>query len=159
MFTLLVLTVLLLAWSNGANDIFKGVASLHGSGAASYRTALGWGIISTAAGSLAAIILAAGLLHKFSGKGLVPDEVFSTPAFVVSVALGAGVRGCRETPNDDKVFGKFEVRFKKIEALSDARSTFSWDFVVSAVENPEFSDQNFKSGNLFKLDFRFPTPS
>ena len=57
----LMLTVCFLAWSNGANDIFKGVASLYGCGATNYRTALGWGILSTAAGSLAAISLAAGL--------------------------------------------------------------------------------------------------
>jgi len=91
MFVFLIFTVLLLAWSNGANDIFKGVASLYGSGATSYRTALGWGVMSTAAGSLTAIILAAGLLSKFSGKGLVPDAVFGTPGFVVAVAMGAGL--------------------------------------------------------------------
>lgn len=90
MLTLLVLTVLFLAWTNGANDTFKGVASLYGSGATNYRTALGWGILSTAAGSLAAIILAAGLLGKFSGKGLVPDSLAGTPEFLVSVALASG---------------------------------------------------------------------
>lgn len=90
MLILLLLTVLLLAWSNGANDIFKGVASLYGSGATSYRTALGWGVMSTAAGSFAAIMLAAGLLSKFSGKGLVPDALAITPQFVVAVALAAG---------------------------------------------------------------------
>lgn len=88
---LLILTVCFLAWSNGANDMFKGVASLYGSGAASYRTALGWGSISTAAGSLAAIVLAAGLLGKFSGKGLVPAELVNAPDFVIAVALAAGL--------------------------------------------------------------------
>ncbi|MES2476506.1 MAG: inorganic phosphate transporter [Verrucomicrobiota bacterium] len=87
----LILTVCFLAWTNGANDMFKGVASLYGSGAASYRTALGWGAISTAAGSLAAIVLAAGLLGKFSGKGLVPAELVSSPDFIIAVALAAGL--------------------------------------------------------------------
>ena len=43
MFIPLVLTVGFLAWSNGANETFKGVASLYGSGATGYRTALAWG--------------------------------------------------------------------------------------------------------------------
>jgi PiT family inorganic phosphate transporter len=81
MLLLLILTVGFLAWSNGANDIFKGVASLYGSGAAGYRGALAWGVISTAAGSAAAIVLAAGLLAKFSGKGLVPDVLAIRPEF------------------------------------------------------------------------------
>ncbi|MEO5916367.1 MAG: inorganic phosphate transporter [Luteolibacter sp.] len=88
---LLILTVCFLAWSNGANDIFKGVASLYGCGAANYRTALCWGILSTAAGSLSAIVLAAGLLGKFSGKGLVPDTLAGMPEFLVAVALAAGM--------------------------------------------------------------------
>lgn len=90
MFILLIAAVCFLAWTNGANDIFKGVASLYGCGAAKYRTALGWGILSTAAGSVAAIALAAGLLGKFSGKGLVPDSLAGTPEFLVAVALAAG---------------------------------------------------------------------
>jgi PiT family inorganic phosphate transporter len=32
--------VALLAWSNGSNDNFKGVAALYGSGSASYKSAL-----------------------------------------------------------------------------------------------------------------------
>jgi inorganic phosphate transporter, PiT family len=88
---LLILTVCFLAWTNGANDTFKGVASLYGCGATNYRTALGWGILSTAAGSLTAISLAAGLLGKFSGKGLVPDSLAGTPEFLVAVALASGI--------------------------------------------------------------------
>ncbi len=40
--TILFLTaaVLFLAFSNGANDNFKGVATLYGSGRASFRTAI-----------------------------------------------------------------------------------------------------------------------
>ncbi len=91
MFFLLVLTVGFLAWSNGANDTFKGVASLYGSGATTYRRALAWGALSTAAGSAAAIFLAAGLLGKFSGRGLVPDALAVKPELLVSVALAAGL--------------------------------------------------------------------
>ena len=79
-----------LAWSNGANDNFKGVAALYGSGIASYRKALAWATVTTGAGSLAAIFLAGELLKKFSGKGLVPDALTASPAFLLAVALGAG---------------------------------------------------------------------
>ena len=63
-----------LAYSNGANDNFKGVASLFGSGTCSYRTAISWATITTFAGSIMSIFLAQALLKKFSGKGIVPDQ-------------------------------------------------------------------------------------
>jgi PiT family inorganic phosphate transporter len=72
--TLLLLTaVCFLAYANGANDNFKGVASLFGSGTLRYRTAIAWATASTFAGSVAAILLAETLLKRFAGKGLVPD--------------------------------------------------------------------------------------
>jgi inorganic phosphate transporter, PiT family len=87
----LLLAVSFLAYSNGANDNFKGVASLFGSGTASYRTAIGWATATTMAGSFAAIVLAQSLLLKFSGKGLVPDALVGSEYFVLAVALGAGM--------------------------------------------------------------------
>lgn len=86
----LLLAVCFLAYANGANDNFKGVASLYGSRTASYRTALAWATATTAAGSLAAFFLATELLKKFSGKGLVPDTLTAQPEFLLAVALGAG---------------------------------------------------------------------
>ena len=47
---LLVLATLLVAYANGANDNFKGVASLAGSHTTSYRRALIWGTATTFAG-------------------------------------------------------------------------------------------------------------
>ncbi len=82
---------LLLAFANGANDNFKGVATLYGSATTSYRTALTWATVCTALGSVAAIVLAQKLLVAFSGKGLVAAEIASAPAFAASVALAAGV--------------------------------------------------------------------
>ncbi len=58
MTTVLLLAVCFLAYSNGANDNFKGVASLFGSKTTDYRTAIWWATISTFAGSVAAIFLA-----------------------------------------------------------------------------------------------------
>ena len=90
MLVFLCLAVLFLAYSNGANDNFKGVASLFGSRTCSYKTAISWATFTTCAGSAAAIFLAQSLLKKFSGKGLVPDVLTTQPEFLLAVALGAG---------------------------------------------------------------------
>ena len=89
--TLIFLAVCFLAYSNGANDNFKGVASLFGSRTCGYRVAISWATITTLAGCIAALFLAQALLKKFSGKGLVPDALIASPQFVLAVALGAGV--------------------------------------------------------------------
>jgi PiT family inorganic phosphate transporter len=80
----------LLAFANGANDNFKGVATLLGSGTTSFRKALHFGTLSTALGSITALFLAKGLLAAFSGKGLVPAEIVTDPAFAGATALAAG---------------------------------------------------------------------
>ena len=82
---------LLLAYANGANDNFKGVATLLGGGTASYRRALLWATVTTALGSVTALVLARGLLAAFSGKALVPPEVVADPVFPTAVALAAGL--------------------------------------------------------------------
>jgi PiT family inorganic phosphate transporter len=81
--------VLFLAYANGANDNFKGVATLFGSGTASYRTALVWATLTTLAGSLCALLLAQGLIDTFKGKGLVPDAVTRDGRFLLAVSLAA----------------------------------------------------------------------
>jgi PiT family inorganic phosphate transporter len=86
---LIALIVLGLAYANGANDNFKGVATLFGSGASDYRGALRWATAATFAGSLASIVVGAGLVVKFSGKGLVPEAVLADPGFIAAVGLGA----------------------------------------------------------------------
>jgi len=90
MLTLLFLATCFLAYSNGANDNFKGVASLFGSRTAGYRAAVVWATLTTGTGSIAAIFLAQSLLKTFSGKGLVPDVLTTRPEFLLAVALGAG---------------------------------------------------------------------
>jgi PiT family inorganic phosphate transporter len=84
-----VLAVVFLAYANGANDNFKGVATLFGSGTASYRTALVWATITTLGGSLCALLLAQGLIETFKGKGLVPDAVTTQARFLLAVSLAA----------------------------------------------------------------------
>ena len=80
-----------LAYNNGANDNFKGVATLFGSGTTHYKGAIIWATVSTFLGSVAAIFLANTLVKNFSGKGLVPDELIQAPEFAVSIALGAAI--------------------------------------------------------------------
>ena len=85
----IVLAALVLAFANGANDNFKGVATLQGCGRASYRRALALATLTTLAGSLSASVAATALAWRFSGRGLVPDAVVAEPVFVLAAALGA----------------------------------------------------------------------
>ena len=87
----LVIATLFLAYSNGANDNFKGVATLFGSGTTSYKAAITWATISTFAGSITSLFLAETLLKNFSGRGLVPNELAASPQFVMAVGLAAGL--------------------------------------------------------------------
>ncbi len=88
-FILLFIAACFLAYSNGANDNFKGVATLFGSGTTNYKKAIGWATITTFAGSVTAIFLAEELVKNFSGKGLVPNELILSPNFAIAIALGA----------------------------------------------------------------------
>lgn len=87
----LVGAVLVLAYANGANDTFKGVATLFGSRTTDYRRALWWAIGTTFAGSCAALFLSSGLTEAFSGKGLVPDVMTRDPRFLLAVGMGAAL--------------------------------------------------------------------
>ena len=90
-FVFLLLAATFVAFSNGANDNFKGVATIYGSGTAGYKTSIIWATLATLAGSVTSIFLAEALLKKFSGKGLVPDAFTGSEYFLLAVALGAGV--------------------------------------------------------------------
>lgn len=95
----LFLITLLVAYANGANDNFKGVATLFGSDVASYRGAISLGTVATLAGSVASIFLADALVQAFSGKGLVPEAIASSPSFALAVAGGAAVTVMLATRN------------------------------------------------------------
>ncbi|MGQ0710436.1 MAG: inorganic phosphate transporter [Rhodoferax sp.] len=86
---LLVLAATFLAFSNGANDNFKGFATVWGAQTLSYRQALVWATVATLAGSLLSWFMADGLVQQFSGKGLVADAATRSLPFVTSVAMGA----------------------------------------------------------------------
>ena len=88
----LFLAAILLCYANGANDNFKGVATLFGSGTTDYKRALYWATATTLLGSFVALSLSHGLVAAFSGKGLVPAALVQMPAFLISVAAGAAQR-------------------------------------------------------------------
>lgn len=86
---MLIIAVLWLAYSNGANDNFKGVATLYGSATTSYKKALLWATAMTAAGSLISVFAANKLLVVFSGKGLVPASLVGTSHVLIAVGLAS----------------------------------------------------------------------
>lgn len=82
----LLISTLFLAYANGANDNFKGVATLYGSYSLGYRGALLLGTTATFLGGLASILVATGLIKMFSGAGVVPAEVASLPTFLAAIS-------------------------------------------------------------------------
>ena len=72
------LGTLFLAWSNGANDNFKGVATLYGSATAGFRKSLLWASLTTALGSLVSVSLAGALARQLQRQGADPGPP-STP--------------------------------------------------------------------------------
>ena len=88
---LIIISMVFLAYANGANDNFKGVATLLGSHTLSHKHALILATITTLAGSLTAAFFATELAKAFSGKGLVPLALVSTPEFMLAVMLGAAL--------------------------------------------------------------------
>ena len=78
----------LLAFANGANDVSKGIATLAGSGRATYRQALAWGTLWTALGAAASIVIAFGLVSAFTSALVTPD-VLALPTFALGAAAGA----------------------------------------------------------------------
>jgi PiT family inorganic phosphate transporter len=87
----LVTAALFVAYANGANDNFKGVATLYGSGTLGYKSALSWATGTTLAGSLCSVLLGNRLVMAFSAKGLIPDSLAAAPEFLAAVALGAAL--------------------------------------------------------------------
>lgn len=80
---------LFVAFGNGANDNFKGFATVWGAGTLGYRHALALSTLATVTGSLASLAIAGSLVQQFSGKGLVPDVVAQAPVFMLGVAAGS----------------------------------------------------------------------
>lgn len=88
---LLLIAVMVLAATNGANDNFKGVAGVYGSRRASYATSLAWASATTLAGSLCSVFFAHTLLTAFTGAGLVPTDIAGKTQFALAVAGGGAL--------------------------------------------------------------------
>ncbi|GBC83187.1 Low-affinity inorganic phosphate transporter 1 [bacterium HR10] len=88
---LLILAVGWLAYSNGANDNFKGVATLYGSATVGYRPALWWATLATVAGGMVSGVAAQRLFVVFSGDGLVPPSLVGTPELLITVGLASAI--------------------------------------------------------------------
>jgi len=77
-----------LAFTNGANDVSKGVATLAGTGRASYRTAIAWGTFWTFAGSAGSLVISVGLVNAFT-SAIVEADVLALSIFPLAAACGA----------------------------------------------------------------------
>jgi len=86
---MLAFAALFLAFSNGANDNFKGFATVWGSETLEFRRALMLATFATVLGGVASILIADTLVQQFSGKGLVDNSLANTPRFALAVAGGA----------------------------------------------------------------------
>ena len=78
-----------LAFANGANDNFKGVATLWGGGDLSYRQAWFVANAATLVGACVAVYLGAEVAKTFSGKGVVGQDVLDSRTFAIAFAAGA----------------------------------------------------------------------
>src|SRR5215469_10201252 len=78
------------AYTNGANDVSKGIATLAGSGISSYRRAILWGTSWTTCGGVAAFGLSHALVTTF-GKGLLSAGVTPTLSSALATLIGAGL--------------------------------------------------------------------
>ena len=90
MITYIFLSILFLAYFNGANDNFNGVATLWGSQVSDYTRAITLATICTFLGSVASYYFASDLAVAFTQSGFVPDSLVSNSHFILSVVLGAG---------------------------------------------------------------------
>ncbi len=81
-------TILVLAWYNGANDVAKGIATLVGSDCTTPRRAVWWGSLCTVVGGLAATVWSAALVDTFS-RGLLAPGFSADFFYLISAVLGA----------------------------------------------------------------------
>ena len=88
---LFVVVVAALAFANGANDNFKGAATLWGGGDLTYRQA--WFVANgaTLLGAVLAVYLGAEVAKTFSGKGVVNADVLNSCDFALAFAAGAAL--------------------------------------------------------------------
>lgn len=88
---MVIISIILLSYANGANDVSKGIATLVGSGITNYRKALLWGTVWTILGGLVAAFFATALVKTFSPAGLLKTTSNLNQWFQIAVCSGAFV--------------------------------------------------------------------
>lgn len=84
------LVVLFLSFANGANDNFKGMATIWGSGILSYKKTLILANATTALGVIASFFLGEKLLKTFSGNGIIDMSLMMSNTFQLAFVIAAG---------------------------------------------------------------------
>src|SRR6516165_1264291 len=79
------------AYTNGANDVSKGIATLAGSGVTNYRRAILWSTLWTGIGALASSVLSRAMIGTF-GASLLREG--SRPTFDGAFAALLGAAAC-----------------------------------------------------------------
>lgn len=87
----LFLATLFLAYANGANDNFKGVATLFGSRTTSYQTAILWASVTTFAGGITSVFWFQNFVERFSAQGIFEDAIANRPEIHLAVAITTGL--------------------------------------------------------------------
>jgi inorganic phosphate transporter, PiT family len=80
---------LALAYANGTNDDYKGIATLWGGEILSYQSALAVGVGATLLGSLVSLHISGALLHSFEGQALLSHPLSGGQAAKFALATGA----------------------------------------------------------------------
>ncbi len=89
MYFYLLVSVLFLIYVNGANDNFKGVATLYGSRIWNYKKALVWSSITTLIGSVSSLYFAKNLYELFTFPFLYTDEYVNLIEYILPIILGS----------------------------------------------------------------------
>lgn len=79
-----------IAYTNGANDVSKGIATLVGSGVTNYRRAILWGTFWTGIGGIAGAFLARAMIQTF-GSGLLAPGVHASVSAALATIAGAAL--------------------------------------------------------------------
>ncbi len=162
---ILFFTILLLAFSNGANDISKGIATLVGGGTASLRQATVWGVVTTALGSVAAITLGGVLLNVFSkgllSKGVDPSQIalavaggatlwvlvasrFGWPVSTTHALVGAIIGATAGCYGNDGISWSGVVSKALVPLLVSPAVSFLMSYTVFPICNRKFATSNEK---------------
>jgi inorganic phosphate transporter, PiT family len=88
---IIIISIILLSYANGGNDLSKGIATLVGSGITSYKKAMLWGTVCTIVGGIVAAVFATSLVKTFSAGGLLKSTVNLNQWFQIAVCTGAFV--------------------------------------------------------------------